>query len=99
MIKELPIVFHPDRLCDPEHDPIEAIEKSIQGVEQLNRSQKRQKRQTWSTMLSISQDNKYYKLFQVFLTLIVAFSSCLYANFACFRYDVEGDVHDNDPSK
>ena len=51
----------------------------------------RQKRINFSTLFTISETNSLYKLFQIFITLLCVFSSCMYANFACFRQDVEMD--------
>ena len=45
-------------------------------------------------MIIISQDNQFYHLFQLALTLICTFSSFLYAFYAAYRLDVEYETID-----
>jgi hypothetical protein len=40
-------------------------------------------------MLSISEENKVYKLFQLIITCNCMFSSFMYANLACFKNPVD----------
>ena len=43
----------------------------------------------WYNLFVINMNNKFYHIFQFFLTLICTFSSFMYAFDAAFRYDVE----------